>query len=152
MPQAWRFSYAKSVSTRKCSGCTIFRCKKCNKVTVFRCKKCYITPIIRRIFCGGALTEQYVCQELHVLDELGVCYYTNERGSCEIDFIIDTGENIVPIEVKAETNPKAKSLKTYRDKFNPPLSIRTSMADFKKEDWLLNLPLYAIGQVITYTK
>jgi hypothetical protein len=54
--------------------------------------------------------------------------------------------------VKAETNLKAKSLKTYRDKFNPPLSIRTSMTDFKKEDWLLNLPLYAIGQVITYTK
>lgn len=100
----------------------------------------------------SALTEQYVCQELHVLDELSVCYYTNERGSCEINFIIDTGENIVPIEVKAETNLKAKSLKTYRDKFNPPLSIRTSMADFKKEDWLLNLPLYAIGQVITYTK
>ena len=80
------------------------------------------------------------------------CLYTNERGSCEIDFIIDTGEMIVPVEVKAETNLKAKSLKTYRDKFNPPLSVRTSMADFKKEAWLLNLPLYAIEQISTYTK
>lgn len=86
------------------------------------------------------------------MGELGICYYTNERGSCEINFIIDTGENIVPIEMKAETNLKAKSLKTYRDKFNPPLSIRTSMADFKKEDRLLNLPLYAIGRVTAYTK
>lgn len=100
----------------------------------------------------GALTEQYVCQTLHTLDNLSICYYTNERGSCEIDFIIDTGEMIVPVEVKAETNLKAKSLKTYREKFNPSLSVRTSMADFKKEAWLLNLPLYAIEQISTYTK
>ncbi|MDO4522757.1 MAG: ATP-binding protein [Eubacteriales bacterium] len=95
----------------------------------------------------GALTEQYVCQQLKTLDDLGVYYYTNDRGSCEIDFVVDTGDQIVPVEVKAETNLKAKSLKTYREKFNPELSVRTSMADYKKEDWLLNLPLYAIENV-----
>lgn len=92
----------------------------------------------------GALTEQYVCQQLKTIDDLGIYYYTNDRGSCEVDFILDTGRRIVPVEVKAEINLKAKSLKTYREKFNPEICIRTSMADYKKEDWLLNLPLYAI--------
>lgn len=95
----------------------------------------------------GALTEQYVCQQLKTIEDLGVYYYTNDRGSCEIDFVIDTGEQIIPIEVKAETNLRAKSLKTYRERFEPELSVRTSMADYKKEDWLLNLPLYAIEQI-----
>ncbi len=94
----------------------------------------------------GALTEQYVCQQLKTIDDLGVYYYTNDRGSCEVDFIVDTGEQIVPMEVKAEVNLKAKSLKTYREKFNPQISVRTSMADYKKEDWLLNLPLYAVEE------
>lgn len=95
----------------------------------------------------GALTEQYVCQQLKTIEDLGIYYYTNDRGSCEIDFVIDTGEQIIPIEVKAETNLRAKSLKTYGERFEPELSVRTSMADYKKEDWLLNLPLYAIEQI-----
>lgn len=95
----------------------------------------------------GALTEQYVCQQLKTVEDLGIYYYTNDRGSCEIDFVVDTGEQIVPIEVKAETNLRAKSLKTYRERFEPELSVRTSMADYKKEDWLLNLPLYAIENI-----
>ena len=95
----------------------------------------------------GALTEQYVCQQLKTIEDLGIYYYTNDRGSCEIDFVVDTGEQIVPIEVKAETNLRAKSLKTYRERFGPELSIRTSMADYKKADWLLNLPLYAIENI-----
>jgi hypothetical protein len=95
----------------------------------------------------GALTEQYVCQQLKTIEDLGIYYYTNDRGSCEIDFVVDTGEQIVPIEVKAETNLRAKSLKTYRERFEPELSVRTSMADYKKEDWLLNLPLYVIENI-----
>ena len=96
----------------------------------------------------GALTEQYVCQQLKTIEDLGVYYYTNDRGSCEIDFVIDTGEQIIPIEVKAETNLRAKSLKTYKEKFEPELSVRTSMADYKKEDWLVNLPLYTIENIV----
>ena len=46
----------------------------------------------------GALTEQYVCQQLKTLDDLGVYYYTNDRGSCEVDFVVDTGGQIVPVE------------------------------------------------------
>ena len=96
----------------------------------------------------GALIEQYVCQQLKTIEDLGVYYYTNDRGSCEINFVVDTGEQIVPIEVKAEINLRAKSLKTYRERLGFELSIRTSMADYKKEDWLLNLPLYAIENIV----
>lgn len=95
----------------------------------------------------GALTEQYVCQQLKTIENLHICYYTNDRSSCEIDFAVDTGERVIPVEVKAEVNLKAKSLKTYREKYAPDLCIRTSMADYKEEDWLTNLPLYAIGQI-----
>lgn len=94
----------------------------------------------------GALTEQYVCQQLKTIDNLNVCYFTNDRGSCEIDFVVDTGETVVPIEVKAEINLKAKSLKTFCEKFNPENAVRTSMADYRKDDWLTNLPLYAIEE------
>lgn len=95
----------------------------------------------------GALTEQYVCQQLKTLDDLGIYYYTNDRGSCEVDFIIDTGDQAIPMEVKAEVNLKAKSLKTYRDRFSPGISIRASMADYKRAEWLINLPLYAVENI-----
>ena len=95
----------------------------------------------------GALTEQYVCQQLKTIEELVIYYYTNDRGSCEIDFVVDTGERIVPVEVKAEINLRAKSLKTYQEKFTPEVSVRTSMADYKRQEWLVNLPLYAIDQI-----
>lgn len=60
---------------------------------------------------------------------------------------MDTGEQIVPVEVRAEVNLKAKSLKTFREKFHPELSLRLSTADYRKEDWLIHLPLYAVGEI-----
>ena len=98
----------------------------------------------------GALTEQYVCQQLKNIGDLDIYYYTNDRGSCEIDFVVDTGGKIVPVEVKAEVNLRAKSLKSYQEKFSPEISVRTSMADYKKEEWLVNLPLYAIDQITAF--
>ena len=87
-------------------------------------------------------------QQLKTIEDLDIYYYTNDRGSCEIDFVVDTGKRIVPVEVKAEVNLRAKSLKTYQEKFSPEVSVRTSMADYKKEERLVNLPLYAIDQII----
>ena len=92
----------------------------------------------------GALTEQYVLQHLKTIKGLNIYYWTAERGTAEVDFVIDDGSDVIPVEVKAEVNLQAKSLKVYREKFQPKLSIRTSMADYKKEDWLLNLPLWAV--------
>lgn len=95
----------------------------------------------------GALTEQYVMQQLATISDISVYYYTNDRSSAEIDFLIDNGETVIPVEVKAEVNLKAKSLKTYYEKYQPKISVRTSMADYKKEDWLVNLPLYAVSEI-----
>ena len=98
----------------------------------------------------GALTEQYVLQQLKSTTNYGIYYYTNDRNSCEIDFLLDDGEKVVPLEVKADENLKAKSLKTYREKYKPALSIRASMANYRKEDaGMLNLPLYMLSTVKT---
>ena len=95
----------------------------------------------------GALTEQYVLQQMKTVRGLSIYYWTADRGTAEVDFVIDDGHDVTPVEVKAEVNLQAKSLKVYRDKFQPKKSIRTSMADYKDEGWLLNLPLWAIGCV-----
>lgn len=97
----------------------------------------------------GALTEQFVLQQLITLKGVNTFYWTNDRGSAEVDFVIECGNEIVPVEVKAEQNLKAKSLKSYYERFNPQLSVRTSMANYKDEGWLLNVPLYAISSEVS---
>ena len=92
----------------------------------------------------GALTEQYVLQQLKTFKNLTTYYWTNDRGSAEMDFLVENGSDVIPIEVKAETNLKAKSLKTYCEKFKPNKAIRASMSDYRQEEWLLNLPLWAV--------
>lgn len=95
----------------------------------------------------GALAEQYVLQQL-ITSDWGIYYYTNDNSTCEVNFVLDTGEQIIPVEVKAEVNLKAKSLKTFVEKYKPDKAVRTSMSDYKEEDWLVNIPLYAIGEGI----
>ncbi len=95
----------------------------------------------------GALTEQYVLQQLKTLRNLNTYYWTNDRNSAEIDFLVDNGAAIIPVEVKAEENLQSKSLKTFYDKFKPKTTVRTAMVDYKKDGWLVNLPLYAIGSI-----
>ena len=95
----------------------------------------------------GALTEQYVLQQLKPQKRINTYYWTNERNTSEIDFLVSDGHSIIPLEVKAEINLQSKSLRSFRDKFSPPLSVRTAMTDYKKEGGLLNLPLYAIGML-----
>jgi len=97
----------------------------------------------------GALTEQYVLQQLKTLKEIKPYYWTNDRGNAEIDFLIDNGNDVIPLEVKSEINLQAKSLKAFREKYSPKISVRSSMADYRQDSWLTNLPLYAI-EYITY--
>jgi hypothetical protein len=96
----------------------------------------------------GALTEQYVLQQLKSIDQLPIYYWSAEKATAEIDFLIQYKNRIIPIEVKAAENLKAKSLKSYHQKFSPEMSIRTSLSDYRKEDWLVNLPLYACWTII----
>jgi len=95
----------------------------------------------------GALTEQYVLQQLKTVNDLSIYYWTNDAGSSELDFIIQMNREVIPIEAKSTTNLQAKSLKIYREKYEPKISIRTSLADYKEEDGLYNIPLYLIEAV-----
>ena len=93
----------------------------------------------------GSVTEQYVFQQLRTVSDYGIYYYTNYRNSCEIDLLVDDGEKVIPVEVKAEENLRAKSLKTYREKYDPDVCVRTSMSNYRNENnGLINLPLYCI--------
>lgn len=92
----------------------------------------------------GALTEQYVMQQLHSIGLDYIGYWTNERSTAEVDFVIQDKSRVIPIEVKADENLRAKSFKLFCEKFSPLTAIRTSMRPYKKETWITNLPLYAI--------
>lgn len=93
----------------------------------------------------GALTEQYVIQQLILNDDFVVKYWSAENSRAEVDFVIQKSGKIFPLEVKAAENLQAKSLKVYYNKFLPTRAFRTSMSDYREEDWLTNVPLYAVG-------
>ncbi|MDH8701040.1 putative AAA+ superfamily ATPase [Dysgonomonadaceae bacterium PH5-43] len=95
----------------------------------------------------GSLTEQYVLQQIVTNPNIPIYYWSAEQASAEIDFVIQYDGKVVPIEVKAEENLKAKSLKSYYNKYKPTLAVRTSMSDYREEDWLVNIPLYSIGSM-----
>lgn len=93
----------------------------------------------------GALTEQYVLQQLIADTEYVPYYFTETKSEGKIDFMIQKGMDIIPFEVKAEENLRAKSLKCFCEKYEPREAIRTSMSDYKQQDWLTNIPLWAIA-------
>ncbi len=76
-----------------------------------------------------------------------IYYWSAEHSTAEVDFLVQFNGVIAPVEVKAEENLQAKSLKVFLEKFNPVVSVRTSMSDFRAQDWLVNLPLYAISEL-----
>ncbi len=96
----------------------------------------------------GALTEQFVLQQLKTIPELHIYYWSAEKSTAEIDFLIQHSGRVIPMEVKAEENLKAKSLKTFCEKYNPEFAVRTSMSDFRMEAWMTNLPLYTIDNIL----
>ena len=84
--------------------------------------------------------EQFVLQNMNKYK----FFYWTSNANAEVDFVTQINENIIPIEVKSGQNTKSKSLKIYREKYHPTVSIRFSMLDFIKQDWLVNIPLYLI--------
>lgn len=94
---------------------------------------------------NGSVTEQYVLQEFKTLNDLPVFYWASNRA--ELDFLVQYQNNIVPVEAKATINLQAKSLKSYRQKFEPKISIRTSLADYEENSGLFNIPLFDIGNL-----
>jgi Holliday junction resolvase-like predicted endonuclease len=96
----------------------------------------------------GELAEQYVFQQLIQQEKLSVFYHTFEKSKYELDFIIQNqNAEIIPVEVKSGSNLKSASFKLFCEKYKPVKAIRTSLADYKEEAWLTNLPLYAINAI-----
>ena len=98
----------------------------------------------------GALTEQYVAQELHAAG-YPLYYFATARSTGEIDFMLQGDLDCVPIEVKAEQNLRARSLRAFCDKYKPDMAIRSSMSNYKQEDWLTNVPLYMLAEYLKRT-
>ncbi len=92
----------------------------------------------------GALTEQYVLQQLISDTNYMPYYFGTEKATFEQDFLIQKGKNIVPIEVKAETNIRSQSLKAYCDKYHPEEAVRFSTLKYMEQEWMVNMPLYAV--------
>lgn len=93
----------------------------------------------------GALTEQYVFQQLRHLSADFIGYWTNDKSTAEVDFLLQSNGRVIPIEVKAGENLQAKSFKFFCERYRPDIAIRTSLSDYREETWMVNLPLYAIG-------
>lgn len=89
----------------------------------------------------GALTEQYAFQELVLHNE--PYYFSKSNSQMEIDFLIQKKGNVIPIEVKAEENLRARSLRQFAADYSPAEAYRLSMSDYRQESWMTNLPLYA---------
>ena len=100
----------------------------------------------------GSITEQFVLQEIIANQKIPLYYYSVPNSSGEIDFLTQIEGKIIPIEVKATENLQAKSLKAFHQKWNNETSIRTSLSDFRKDDWLTNVPLYQIGALVEIVK
>ncbi len=92
----------------------------------------------------GALTEQFVLQEIISETSYKAYYYGTEKATFEQDFLIQKGMNVIPIEVKAKTNVNSQSLKAFYEKFKPIESVRFSLLKYKEQDWMKNIPLYAV--------
>lgn len=92
----------------------------------------------------GAFTENYVLQQLKSLPRTFIYYYSNDNSTLEIDFVVQHEAHVIPIEVKAEENLRAKSLRQFVTDNAGLHGVRFSMSDYREQDWLTNVPLWAV--------
>ena len=91
----------------------------------------------------GAMTEQYVYQQLRSKVDFAY-YWSADNSKGEIDFLVQDKGRVIPVEVKAEENLKSRSLRSFVSSYEGMHGIRLSMSDYRKQDWMTNIPLYAI--------
>lgn len=99
----------------------------------------------------GTISEQFILQQL-IRQEYHPYYWAPENSDAEVDFLIQKNNQIVPIEVKSAENIRSRSLKSYYDKYKPEICVRVSLAGFKKQDWVQNIPLYYFHQWLNSQK
>ena len=95
----------------------------------------------------GTFTEQYVYEQLVASLSTGIYYYDSETSKLELDFLTQGLKDLLPIEVKAGENLRSKSLKTFHEAYPHSQPVRISLSDYRKQDWLINIPLYAACRV-----
>ena len=95
----------------------------------------------------GAFTEQYVLQEMISFHQNKIYYYHPESSQQEVDFLTQVDDTICGIEVKAEENLKAKSLKLFSEQYPKAAVIRVSMSGYRKQEWMTNIPLYLVPRI-----
>lgn len=99
----------------------------------------------------GAFTENYVLTQMIVNHGVVIDYYAKENSTMELDFVVQAGPRLLPVEVKAEENVKSKSLRQFVTVDNAGSDMhgyRFSMKGFATQDWLTNIPLFAVGPFI----
>lgn len=92
----------------------------------------------------GALTEEYVFQQIVSSTPYTAYYYSEEKSVYETDFLIQKAGSVIPVEVKSEENTKSKSLSFFYEKFKSEYAIRLSTLDYINQGWLINIPLWAV--------
>ncbi len=98
----------------------------------------------------GALTEQFVLTELAGKDFIRNIYYWTSEATAEVDFVFADNKDIYPVEVKAGENLQARSLRVYRERYNPRLAIRASLSNLRLDDGLMNIPLFGLFNLESY--
>ncbi len=99
----------------------------------------------------GTFTEQYVLEQLKAELNKEIFYFDSENSKLELDFLIQNENVLVPVEVKAEENLRSKSLRQFYENVPSSQPVRLSMSDYRKQDWMTNLPLYAAGRILDVT-
>jgi hypothetical protein len=100
----------------------------------------------------GALTEQFVMQELTALPVDHIGYWTNERSTAEVDFVLQQGGEVIPIEVKAGENVRSRSFTVFCQKYEPQRAIKASLLPFHSDGSLYNVPLYGLSAYLQTPK
>lgn len=95
----------------------------------------------------GAITEQYVLQQLKSKKGLNIYYWSSDSSRGELDFLLQRDMDIIPVEVKAEENLQSKSLRVFVEKNTGLHGIRFSMSNYREQEWMTNYPLYSVGYV-----
>lgn len=96
----------------------------------------------------GAITEQYVLQQLKSVKGLSVYYWSSDTSRGELDFLLQKDVSVIPVEVKAEENLQSKSLRFFVEKNAGLHGVRFSMSDYRKQEWMINYPLYSVGYIL----
>lgn len=96
----------------------------------------------------GAITEQYVLQQLKSVKGLAIYYWSSDTSRGELDFLLQKEIHLIPVEVKAEENLQSKSLRTFVEKNSTLHGVRFSMSDYREQEWMTNYPLYSVGYVL----